>query len=150
MKEALLEKIWLGKLLESEQILINSQLDIGKKNTEITTIILLDQPLEPVHQDFLVKILQSCGIESNKYYLFNKYISLKEVKSFFPNLKNAFVFGLKTNALGINISLNSMDYCLLGDINIITSLSLSQLVSDIPSKNFFWNHILKPVFVSSK
>lgn len=150
MNEPSVEKLWISKLLESEQIQTNPDTYSEKKNTEINTIIFLGEQVDDQVLGFLNKILQSCDIHTNKYYISYISIPFKQIKNAYPAIENVFVFGLDTKKLNINIKIDVMDACRLNDIRLISCVPLNVLMEDVPSKNYFWNHILKPNFLMSK
>lgn len=150
MIEPSIEKLWISKLLESEQIQTNPDIYLDKKNTEINTIIFLGEQADDQLLGFLNKILQSCDIQTNKYDISYVGIPFKQLKNAYPAIENVFVFGLDIKKLNINIKIDVMDICRLNGMRLISCTSLNVLMEDVPSKNYFWNHILKPNFLMSK
>ena len=150
MNEPSIEKLWISKLLESEQIQTNSDIYLDKKNAEINTLVFLEEQPSDQLLGFLGKILQSCGIHTDKYEISFTGIPFKQLRNAYPAIENVFVFGLDIKMLNINIRIDVMDACWLSGMRLISCVSLKVLMEDVPSKNYFWNHVLKPNFLMSK
>lgn len=146
MSKNKLGKIWLSELLEHEQIHSFRDLEPTLNDEEITTIIFSDISLEDRNTLFLKKILQSCGLEENKYKYISECYPFKQLKISFPKLEYIFLFGVNINEIGLNLKMNEVDALYFSKIQIISCVSLSKLEEQIQLKTHFWNQILKPIF----
>lgn len=146
MNENKLGQIWLSELLEHEQVHSFRDLEPEINDKEITTIIFSDISLDEDKAIFLSKILQSCGLEENKYKILSQCYPFKHLKNAFPKLEYIFLFGMNINEIGLNLKINEVDALYFSEIQIISCVSLSKLEGQAQLKTQFWNQILKPIF----
>ena len=142
-----LSHLWLSQLFESEQILPVSEIYLDNKNVEISTIIIADVTIEEAEKDFLTKILQACGIQSDRYLILNSLVSYKSIKNSFPSLSSIFLFNIDIRKFGVNFRIAQLESCKVDNVNFIACPPLAQIASDNNLKSYFWNSLLKPIFV---
>lgn len=148
MSDIKLDSLWLSQLFESEEILTFAESYSDKINIEISSIIFSDVPIIGADLVFLDKILQACGISSDKYLILNSLVSYKHIKTFYPEVKSIFLFNVNVQQLEVNFRLGQMDTCKIDDRYFIACPALSQMANNNELKAYFWNTLLKPIFAN--